>query len=329
MLKTALIGYGNWGPNVARNIAANKNLRLHTVCDIKPDRLDAARQVYYGRTEYEPDHRKLLRDTAIDAVAVAVETSGHYRVVREALEAGRHVYVEKPFTATVGQAEELAELAHRNGRIIHVDHLMMYHPAIRMMKDLIDSGDLGDILYIDAMRMNMGTIKRDVDVMWDLSVHDLAVIDYLSGGREPRRVSAFGQASFGITDSLVFLTLDYPGFLASVRSSWISPARERRLTVTGSRKTAVFDELKPSDKLAVYDTCMEVVSGSGPAEADYAVRVRNGAVTLPFIPPHDALFNSIDQFARAVASGTPSMSGPEQAIRIQRIMERCGVGMME
>lgn len=324
MLNTALIGYGHWGPNVARNIAAHDRMRLHAVCDIRPERLDAARNVYVARTAYESDHRKLLRDDSVQAVAVAVETSGHYAVVRDALEAGRHVYVEKPFTSTVAEAEDLVDLAGRRNLIIHVDHLMMYHPAVAAIRSMIDSGELGDILYIDAMRMNLGTIKNDVDVMWDLAVHDLAVIDYLCGGLEPVGVTAAGQRSFCANASLVFLTLKYPGFMASVRASWISPARERRLTVTGSRKTAVFDELKKTEKLTVYDAGVDIVSGNAPDDPGYTVRIRSAGMAHPDLPLQDTLFNSVDHFVRAVETGTPSISGPEQAIRIQKIMEWAG-----
>ncbi len=328
MLTTALIGYGNWGPNVARNIAANPAMQLFAVCDIKPDRMDAARQIYGERVACEADYRVLLRDPTIQAVAVAVETSSHYAVARDALEAGKHVYVEKPFTASVAEAAELSRVAAAGGLTIHVDHLMMYHPAVRIIKSMLDTGELGDLLYIDAMRMNMGTIKPDVNVMWDLAVHDLAVIDFLSGGREPLRVLASGRKIFSLTEAIVFLTLEYPGFPASVRASWITPARERRLTVVGSHKTAVFDELKPSGKLTIYDTGMEVESGSDPGDPDYSVRIRSGGLLVPELPLRDVLFQSIDHFAAAVTAGTPSLSGPEQAIRVQKILTQADREMM-
>lgn len=158
-MNVALIGYGYWGPNVAKNIYANKQLKLHTICDLKESRLDKARNLYVEHSAYETDYKKLLANPEIQAIAVAVETSAHFQIVRDALNAGKHVYVEKPFTSTVKEAEELAALALSKGLIIHVDHIMMYHPCIQKIRELITSGDLGELLYIEAMRMNLGQLN--------------------------------------------------------------------------------------------------------------------------------------------------------------------------
>lgn len=322
-MNVALIGYGYWGPNVAKNIFANPKLRLHTICDLKQVRLDKARNLYVEQSRYETDYRKLLNNPEIHAVAVAVETSAHFQVVKDALNAGKHVYVEKPFTSTVSEAEELANLAADKDLIIHVDHIMMYHPCIKKIRDLIVSGELGEFLYIEAMRMNLGQIKKDVSAMADLAVHDLSIIDYLSDGKEPFYIKAVGEKKYNPKESLTFLMLRYHNFIAHIQSSWISPLKERKLIVAGAKKMVVFDDMRPStEKLTIYDKGVDVVAGNDIEYADYAVKTRVGDILIPYIPEQDALFNSITHFADCIESGKRSSSGPEQAIRVLKILEQ-------
>ena len=327
-MNIALIGYGYWGPNVAKNIFANKKLRLHTICDLKQARLDKARNLYVEQSRYETDYRKLLSNPDIHAVAVAVETSAHFQVVKDVLNAGKHVYVEKPFTSTVREAEDLAKLAASKGLIIHVDHIMMYHPCIRKIRELIVSGELGEFLYIEAMRMNLGQIKKDVSAMADLAVHDLSIIDYLSDGKEPFYIKAVGEKKYNPKESLTFLMLRYHDFIAHIQSSWISPLKERKLIVAGTKKMVVFDDMRPTtEKLTIYDKGVDVVGGKDIEYADYAVKTRVGDILIPYIPEQDALFNSIDHFADCIESGKPSLSGPEQAIRVLKILEQADLTM--
>jgi predicted dehydrogenase len=322
-MNIALIGYGYWGPNVAKNIFANNKLKLHTICDLKQSRLDKAHSIYVEQSKYETDYQKSLSNPDIKAVAVAVETSAHFQVVKDALNAGKHVYVEKPFTSTVSEAAELTRLASSKGLIIHVDHIMMYHPCIQKIRDLIVSSELGDLLYIEAMRMNLGQIKKDVSAMADLAVHDLSIIDFLCDGKEPFYIKAVGEKKYNPRESLTFLMLRYHDFIAHIQSSWISPLKERKLIVAGTKKMVVFDDIKPStEKLTIYDKGVDVLAGSDVEYADYAVKMRVGDIWIPYIPEQDALFNSLDHFASCVGSGTPSGSGPEQAIRVLKILEQ-------
>lgn len=322
-MNIALIGYGYWGPNVAKNIFANKKLCLHTICDLKQVRLDKAHNLYVKQSSYETDYRKVLANPEIHAVAIAVQTSAHFQVVKDALNAGKHVYVEKPFTSTVQEAEELTSLAVSKGLIIHVDHIMMYHPCIKKIRDLIVAGEVGELLYIEAMRMNLGQIKKDVSAMADLAVHDLAIIDYLSDGKEPFYIKAVGEKKYNPKESLTFLMLRYHDFIAHIQSSWISPLKERKLIVAGTKKMIVFDDMKPStEKLMIYDKGVDVLAGSDVEYADYAVKTRVGDIWIPYIPEQDALFSSIDHFASCIESGKQSASGPEQAIRVLKILEQ-------
>jgi len=322
-MNIALIGYGYWGPNVAKNIFANKKLHLHTICDLKQARLDKAHSLYVEQSNYETDYRKVLDNPKIQAVAVAVQTSVHFQVVKDALNAGKHVYVEKPFTSTVQEAEELTSLAASKGLIIHVDHIMMYHPCIKKIRDLIVADELGELLYIEAMRMNLGQIKKDVSAMADLAVHDLSIIDYLSDGKVPFYIKAVGEKKYNPKESLTFLMLRYNDFIAHIQSSWISPLKERKLIVAGSKKMVVFDDMKPStEKLTIYDKGVDVIAGVDIEYEDYAVKMRVGDIWIPYIPEQDALFNSIDHFAACIESGKQSASGPEQAIRVLKILEQ-------
>jgi predicted dehydrogenase len=281
-----------------------------------------ARNVYVEQVLYETDYRNLLSNPEIHAIAVAVETSAHFRVVKDVLNSGKHVYVEKPFTSTVQEAEELTRLAADKGLIIHVDHIMVYHPCIQKIRELVAAGDLGDFLYVDAMRMNLGQIKKDVSAMADLAVHDLSIIDYLSEGKEPFYIKAVGEKKYNPKESLTFLMLRYQDFIAHIQSSWISPLKERRLIVAGTKKMVVFDDMKPTtEKLTVYDKGVDVLAGCEFEYADYAVKTRVGDIWIPYIPEQDALFNSIDHFAACIESGKPSLSGPEQAIRVLKVLE--------
>jgi len=320
MISIALIGYGYWGPNVARNIHINPNLNLHTICDIKEDRLEKAKSIYLAQLNYELNYKKILENDEIQAIAIAVETSGHYSLVKEALLAGKNVYVEKPFTSTVKEAQELEELSKELNLIIHVDHIMIFHPIIKKIKSLIENDELGDILYIDAMRMNLGQIKKDVSAMWDLAVHDLAIIDYLMNGKEPFYINSVGEKYYNPKESLCFLTLRYKGFISHIQSSWISPLKERRLVVAGTKKMVVFDDLK-SEKLSVYDKGVDVISGKNIEYKDYVVKTRDGDVWMPYIKQEDALFNSIDHFKECIEQNKQSISSPKQAIRLQKILE--------
>lgn len=321
MINIGLIGFGYWGPNVAKNIHSNLNLKLHSICDLKKDRLEKAKSIYIAQTNYETDYKKLLDNKDIDAIAIATETSSHYYLIKEALYAGKHVYVEKPFTSTVKEAEELEKLAQELNLIIHVDHIMIFHPIIKKIKQLIKNDELGEILFIDAMRMNLGQIKKDVSAMWDLAVHDLSIIDYLMEGKEPFYINSVGEKYYNPKESLCFLTLRYDGFISHIQSSWISPLKERKLIVAGTKKMIVFDDMKTAEKLMVYDKGVNVISGEDVEYDDYVVKTRDGDVLIPYIKQEDALFNSINHFRECILEKKQSISNPTQAIRLQKILE--------
>ncbi len=321
MLNVALIGYGYWGPNVARNLVNNKEMNLKFICDKNQEMLAKAKKIYVGQTNYETDYKKLLTDSELDAIAIAVETSAHFDIAKECLNNGKHVYIEKPFTSTSEEALILNEIAKSENLIIHIDHIMMYHPIIQKMKSYIDSDEIGEPLYYDSARMNLGQIKQDVNAMWDLSIHDLSIVDYLLNGFNPEFISAVGEKQYSIKETLTFLTMKEKNFVAHMKSSWISPLKERRIIFAGTKKMIVYDDVKVNEKLMIYDKGVDILPESNIEYSEYVVKTRTGDCLVPYINSGDALFNSIEHFRGCVVEGKDSLSGPEQAIRLLKILE--------
>lgn len=322
MLNIALVGFGYWGPNIARNIKANKNLKLHTICDMLDSNLAKAKTLYASSVNYEKDYSKLLVNKEIDLIAIATHTSSHYSLIKQALLASKDVYVEKPFTSSLEEAQDLEELAKKQNKIIHIDHIMIFHPAIQKIKDLILNDELGDILYISAIRRSLGQFRKDVSSMWDLAVHDLSIIDFLMQGQSPKEISLFGEKFYNPKESITFLNLKYENFLVHIESNWLSPIKERSLTIVGTKKMLVYDDLKLSDKLSVYDKSVEIVEGKDIYDETYCVRTKEFGTYCPYIENQDALYNSIEHFRKAVLDKKQSICNPAQAIRIHKILEK-------
>lgn len=323
MVSIALIGYGYWGPNVAKNLYSNKEICLVGICDHRESRLKRAKEIYANELEYEVNFERFLERKDIDALAIAVETENHYEIAKAALQAGKHIYVEKPLTNNVEQAEELGRLAKEKGLIVHVDHIMVYHSIIQKVKEVIDKGEIGDIIYFDCSRINLGNIKEDVSAMWDLSVHDLSIIDYLSNGALPIVVKAMGKKVGNEKHILTFLLLEYEKFIANIKASWFSPIKERKIIVAGTKKMIVFDDMKIIDKLIIYDKGVEQIKlyGENPIEYEkYALKTRAGDGIIPYVKEDDALYNSIDHFIECIRTGKESMTNAEAAIRIIKIL---------
>ena len=320
MTNIALAGYGYWGPNVARQLYSNPEILFSYICDKKNERLDAAKSTYIERVKYTPDYNEILNDVNVDAVALAVETSAHFELAKKALKAGKHVYVEKPFTATSSEAIELKALAEASGKIIHIDHIMMYHSIIQKIKEIYDSGEIGDIVYFDASRMNLGQIKEDVNAMWDLAIHDLSILDYLFNPGHPIAIHAIGHKSINKSEVTTFLQLKYKDFIACVKSNWLSPIKERKLIIAGSKKMVVFDDVSEVEKLKIYSSgLMQKIDSSD--YNTYAIKTRSGDVLSPDIKRTDALYNSIDHFVNSITRNVNSLSGSEQGIRLLKILE--------
>lgn len=320
-MNIVLIGYGYWGPNIAKNVMASSELNLNGICDASEERLAKAKTLYGESIHYYADYKDLLKRDDIDAFALAVKNDVGKRIAEDILNFKKHLFMEKPLATSVQDAEHLRNLARENGVILHVDHIMIYNPVIRKIKELIDSGELGDLIYFDSSRVNLGpTIKEDVNAMWDLAVHDLAVIDYLSNGQTAEKVNATGLKRYAAREALTYLTIQYASFIAMLKSSWISPLKERQMVIGGTKKMVVFDELK-MDKLMVYDKGVNVINNMNDEYGKYEIKIRLGDMYSPNIPVEDSLLNSINHFADCVKHKKPSISDAEQAIRVLKILE--------
>lgn len=320
MLNVALVGFGYWGPNVARNLYNHPGVNFSYVCDKKEDRLEKAKSIYIEQIKYVSDYNIVLNDKNVDAIALAVETSVHFELAKQALEAGKHIYVEKPFTATVNEAIALKAAAEKKKKIIHIDHIMMYHSYIQKIKELYDSGDIGDVVYFDASRMNLGQVKEDVNAMWDLAIHDLSILDYLFNPGWPNVINAVGHKSINKSEVTTFLLLKYGNLITNIKSNWLSPIKERKLIIAGTKKMLVYDDVSMVEKLKIYN-CGLISKLDNSDYNTYVVKTRTGDILSPDIKGSDALYNSIDHFVECINSGKQSLSNPDQGIRLLKILE--------
>lgn len=320
-MNIALIGYGYWGPNIARNIHASKKANLYAVCDLSEGMLAKAKSLYGDAVRYTKDYRTLLTDPAVDAAALALRYDVSFPIARETLLAKKHLFIEKPLALSTERVTELGRLSEENGVTLHTDHIMVYHPIIRYIKRMIDAGELGELLYFDSSRVNLGPhIKNDINAMWDLAVHDLAVLDYFCGGKTPRRVSALGMRHYGPTEELTYLTVGYDTTVAFLKSSWISPLKERMMIVGGTQKMVVFDDTKTDEKLMIYDKGIDLPDDFT-EYGRYEAKVRIGDMYAPYVPFYDALGASIEHFVDCAQSGRASESDWRQAARVIGVLE--------
>lgn len=319
MISCAIVGLGYWGPNLARNIAAHPDTEIKWLCDSNADRLRAAITAYpYARAT--TDFSDLLRDTDLDAVIIATPVSTHHPLAKESLLAGKHVLVEKPLAASQQEATELVELADSRGLLLLVDHVFVYSPAVRKLVELTSSGDLGEIRFIDSVRINLGLIQHDVNVLWDLAPHDLSIIDALLD-REPQSVRAIGRSHVANGHADVsYLHLDYGSISASVHLNWLSPVKIRHLMVGGSRKSVLYNDLDRAEPVRIYNSAVDVVADREGREG-LLVSYRSGDVLSPRLDTYEPLSALVGHFARCVRGEAEPLTGGEQGLRIVRILE--------
>lgn len=317
MLNVMQIGYGYWGTNITRKLLASKMFCLKYLCEADESKREKAKMVIPKYTKLVSTYKEYLNDE-IDAVVIVTQTEFSYQIALDAIHCGKHIFIEKPIASTVERTKALIEEAKKENVIIHCDHLMVYNPVIRYIKNMYDTGELGELMYIDISRINLGPIRKDVNAMLDLAVHDIAVIDFLSGGKEPYKLSAIGTSSYGKQETITYLTMKYPDFLVSINSSWVSPVKVRRSMIAGTKKMVIFDDVK-TDKLTIYDSGIEIVQGLTYGSYEYKTRI--GDIHIPHIEIEDSLQNSLEHFATCVAERKESLSGPEQCMRVMRILE--------
>jgi predicted dehydrogenase len=317
-----VIGCGYWGPNLMRNFAENEAAQLRWLCDTDEERVTAMGR-RYPAARTTTDYQKLLADSELDAIAVVTPVATHYPITKAALLAGKHVLVEKPLTATAREAEELIELADRNRRALMVDHTFVYTGAVRKMKEILKSGELGDLLYFDSVRINLGLFQRDINVLWDLAPHDLSIMDYLIE-RQPIGVSALGSCHIepGI-ENIAYLVMKFPDdFIAHFHFNWLAPVKIRRTLIAGARKMILYDDIEPTEKVRVYDKGV-TANRIGDREADYQTLVsyRTGDVWAPKLDATEALHHVVAEFLDSIRTSRKPLTDGESGLRVVSILE--------
>jgi predicted dehydrogenase len=328
MINIGVIGYGYWGPNLVRNFSDVADATVTAVADLEEKRLALVKS-RYPSIRVTSDFRELIQDPSIDALAISTPVAAHFPLALQALKAGKHVFVEKPLTQTSDQAKELIAEAEKRNLVLQVDHTFVYTGAVRKMRSLVESGELGDLYYYDSVRVNLGLFQDDVDVIWDLAVHDLAIMDYVFPSR-PTAVSASGMRHIaGKSTSVAYLTVYFEDtFLAHLHVNWLAPVKVRRTLVGGSRKMIVYDDLEPSEKIKVYD---KGITLDGSKEDSYRQRIgyRTGDMWAPRLETVEALRAEAEQFCRCIGLGQPSESDGYAGLRVIELLDAASRSLEE
>jgi predicted dehydrogenase len=314
-----VIGYGYWGPNLARNFKETPGFDLLGVSDLKQERLDLARSRYSDLKIYT-DHLDLLKNREIEAVALSTPTHTHFELGMAALKAGKHLLVEKPLASSVEQARQLVAEAEKQGRVLIVDHTFIYTEAVRALRELVEGESLGKILYYDAVRVNLGLFQQDINVLWDLAIHDLAIMDYVIPAK-PRAVSATGLAYPHQHESISYITVFFDGdLIAHVHANWLAPVKVRRTLLGGTNKMVVYDDVEPIEKIKIYD---KGISVSASVEDVYKsqIQYRMGDMHAPHLALTEALRTEIEHFRDCIRSGKKPLTNGQAGIRTIRLLE--------
>lgn len=324
-LRAAVVGAGYWGPNLARNFAASDQWELAAVCD-----LDEARAAQVARAagcaDVETSFDALLARDDVDAVAIATPARTHHALVMAALRAGKHVVVEKPIADSADAAREMVTEAQARGLVLMTDHTFCYTPAVTKIRELIAAGELGEILYVDSVRINLGLVQPDVDVFWDLAPHDLSILDFvLPDGLRPESVAAHGGDPLGAGKACVgYLFLPLPGgAVANVHVNWLSPTKIRSFTVGGSKKTLVWDDLNPQQRLSIYDrgVDLETQALDSIERKQATISYRLGDTWSPALKEREALGSMVGELADAITEGRAPVTDGAAGLRVLNILE--------
>ena len=320
MIKIGLVGYGYWGINLLRNFMNTKNATVAMVCDPRPERLAIA-QKNYPQVAVTHDFEDLLKNPQIDAVVLATPVFSHYPLAKKALLAGKHVLVEKPFTASVAQAEELIELAAQRKLTIMIDHTFLYTGSVQKIKALCDAGEIGKLQYFDSTRINLGLFQTDVNVIWDLAPHDISILFHLFD-EKPISVSATGKAhAINKIENIAYLTLHYQSdFIAHFSCSWISPLKVRRILIGGDQRMVIYDDVEPTEKIKIYDTTYQL-NNTEEEKHKMLIDYRVGDIYLPKVPQKEALAEMAADFVNAISTNQKPLVDGQKGLEVVRVLE--------
>ena len=324
MLNIGVIGYGYWGPNVARNFHAVAGANLVAVSDISEKRLVLA-QNHYPFIKVMKDPMDIIRSADVDALAIVTPVFAHYEMAREALLAGKHIFVEKPFTSTSAQARELIDLAAKKGLKIMVDHTFLFTGAVRKIKEVIDSGELGRLLFYDSVRVNLGLFQHDINVIWDLAPHDLSIMAHVID-KKPVALAAHGSVHFeGRYEDIAYVSIEFEGngFIAHFHVNWLSPVKIRQTLISGDKKMLVWDDLNPDEKVKIYDRGVDVKSSNGSKNGihELLVSYRSGDVYIPKLEGTEALKAEAQYFVECVEKNQEPFNNGQTGLQVVRLLE--------
>ena len=326
MINVGVIGYGYWGPNIVRNFSSIEGAEVRSICDRNEQSLNRARKMYPNIPTTQ-NCEEVLNATNIDAVAVITPVSTHYDLAKRALENGKHVFVEKPFTATIAQAEQLIELAERKKLTIMVDHTFIFTGAVRKIKRLIEEKTLGDLYYYDSSRVNLGLFQSDVNVIWDLAPHDFSVMDFLID-EKPSAVSACGKAHVNGLEDTAYITVHFNNnMIAHFNVNWLSPVKMRTTLIGGEKKMLVWNDLEADEKIRIYDKGVSVTN----RESSYDLRVsyRSGDMHAPKVDQVEALRHETEYFLTCLTTGARPENDGQAGLRIVRLLDACNQSMKQ
>lgn len=324
MVKVGVIGYGYWGPNVARNFHAVAGASLTAVSDLSEKRLAMAEN-HYPFIKSHKNPLDLIRSTDVDAVAIVTPVFAHYEMAREALLQGKHIFVEKPFTSSSAQARELIELAAKKNLRIMVDHTFLFTGAVKKIKAIIETGELGKLLFYDSVRVNLGLFQHDVNVIWDLAPHDLSIMAHLIA-KKPTALAAHATVHFeGGYEDIAYISLEFEGnrFIAHFHVNWLSPVKIRQTLISGDKKMLVWDDLNPDEKVKIYDRGVDVRNGNGAKDGihELLVSYRSGDVHTPKLEGTEALKAEAQYFVECVENAQEPFNNGEAGLQVVRLLE--------
>jgi len=318
LVRVGVIGYGYWGPNVVRNLQGLENCQVVAICDQDRAGLERASKLYPS-VDMKLDSSELLSSSGIDAIAVVTPVWTHFELAKSALQNGKHVFVEKPFTSTPQQAEELIELAERKRLKIAVDHTFLFTGAVKKMRQLVDDGILGDLYYYDSTRVNLGLFQHDVSVVWDLAPHDLSIMDYIIQQKPKAVVATGGRHLNGVAD-MAFITVYFPGkLIAHINVNWLSPVKIRTTLIGGEKKMLVWNDLEADEKIKVYDKGVQITNGQG--IYDSLVSYRSGDVWTPRVEQTEALRIELGYFIDCILNDRTPLNDGLAGLRVVRLLE--------
>ena len=319
-MNIGVIGYGYWGPNLVRNFSEVPDAQVVAVSDLDEQRLRLVK-ARYPAIAITTDHETLLSNRDIDAIVIATPVASHYAIALQALSSKKHVFIEKPLTQTAAQGERLIEEADKHNLTLHVDHTFVYTGAVRKIRALVSDGEVGELYYYDSVRVSLGLFRPDVNVIWDLAVHDLSIMDYVFP-LSPIAVSATGVSHVpGEPANIAYLTLFFENnAIAHLHVNWLAPVKVRRTLIGGNRKMIIYDDLEPSEKVKVYDKGI-TVNGSKESMYDVMIGYRTGDVWAPKLEVTEALLAEARYFIRCITHGERSITDGRAGLRVVRILE--------